>query len=694
MSLNQVDAQKSPTIARGKGVAFNRLTTALKELNSQDKHSSKPPQDRQSRRRMQTLPPKQHEKQKSPEKKVAKQKNFIIKTGANGKDRNPDNSRNLLIQTSLGHARTMQLQSQTNPTARLESIPRPLPSAAPTLLQAGKPNVSHSAVLDSLREFPSSASKQTLPQPSIVIQARKAFIQSFSTQKVKRSSSPDRITAPSYIVYYYSIAYGNNSEMIERVLSNRTWWKRLPNPIPGKPAAQPAQSVQFYWKMMMDSHTIAMISEPNAGTGGYLGKRSINRFTHSYELGDKDNFFRNMWFMCKRQNLDVFDAVPLTFSFRMNEFQFEKDLQNFCKLFIANERKCSLDAVKPIREFHDEKLKENVEVFHEFGFDFINRNWASRKFTNVDSHQITKLPQFFHQRNLWILKPSGCDRGKGVEIFKSLDELSKFLYLYTSGYNMSEYMNMNYNDSDNTSPALKEGAMTNKCYKTIFPKFVIQKYMEKPALFKGFKFDIRAHALYTQDKGLYVFRDSYVRICSLPYNLDKNNYFAHLCNTSVNMKSGSFGQIAVGNTISVVELAEFFDRQEAGNPKNTIKNFELYFFEEIKRLVKFAFDAMHVKDNLMNPMDVQNTFELFGFDVMVDESYRCWLIEANFIPGLTDESNDYLKEYLDRMTDDMFKLTLDEIYPLPRNCRKTVQNYNFMKFPPEENLWKFICRYE
>jgi hypothetical protein len=378
----------------------------------------------------------------------------------------------------------------------------------------------------------------------------------------------------------------------------------------------------------------------------------------------------------------------------MNEFQFEKDLQSFCKLFIASERKCALDAVKPVREFFDEKLRETVEVYHEFGFEFISRNWGGRRFSNVDSQAIPKLPQFFHQRNLWILKPSGCDRGKGVEIFKSLDELSKFLYLYTSGYNMSEYMNMNYTDSDNTSPALKEGAMTSKSYKTIFPKFVIQKYMEKPALFKGFKFDIRAHALYTQDRSLYVFRDSYVRICSLPYNLDKNNYFAHLCNTSVNMKSGSFGQIAVGNTISVVELAQFFDQQEAANPKNKIRDFELYFFEEIKRLVKFAFDAMHVKDNLMNPMNVPNTFELFGFDVMVDETYRCWLIEANFIPGLTDESNDYLKEYLDRMTDDMFKLTLDEIYPLPRNCRRSVQHYNFMKFPPEENLWKFVCRYD
>jgi hypothetical protein len=184
------------------------------------------------------------------------------------------------------------------------------------------------------------------------------------------------------------------------------------------------------------------------------------------------------------------------------------------------------------------------------------------------------------------VKPSGCDRGKGVEIFRSLEELQKFLKMYSSGYNMSEYMNMNYTDNDNQSPSLTEGGMVSKSKKTVFPKFVIQKYMEKPALFKGYKFDIRAHALVTHNKAVYVFRDSYIRISSLPFSLEKSNYFVHLCNTSVNQKSGSFGKLAVGNTISIVELAEHFDEKEQNNPQTQIKSFEPYLFEEIQKLVK------------------------------------------------------------------------------------------------------------
>ena len=515
--------------------------------------------------------------------------------------------------------------------------------------------------------------------------------------KKNSDNENDRIMAPSYMVYYFTVAQGNNHEMIERILSNRQWWKKYVPMTPGNLALGPQQHIQFSWKMNVDqiySITNPPLTQPS---GGYLQKNITNRFSHSGEISDKDNFFRNMWFYCKRKELDIFDTVPLTFSFRMNEYQFEKDLQNFCRLFLSNQQKCSIDDIKPIRSVWDQNLNENVDIYFDMKICYLQRLWGGRKFENIDSKAVLKLPEYFHKKNLWIIKPSGCDRGKGVEIFKTLDELSKFLYLYSSGYNMSEYKNMNYNDLDEISPALKEGAMEFKSKKRIFSKFVIQKYMEKPALYKGYKFDIRVHALYTKDSCLYIFRDSYVRLCSLPYDIDKTNYFAHLCNTSVNVKSDNYGKIADGNAISVGELSQFFAEKEAKNPNNSIKDFEVYFYEKMKDLVKKAFDSMHSinkKINLMNPFSIPNTFELFGLDVMVDENYRCWLIEANYIPGLTDDGSAYAKRYFDRMIDDMFKITIDEEFPLPRNATRKERYYPLLDFPNEENLWKLICKYE
>jgi len=523
-----------------------------------------------------------------------------------------------------------------------------------------------------------------------------------------------KVLAPSHIFYFYSLTRGNNHQMIERILANRSWWKNFRDkeahaiadktlraknfddgakqPTSNNFGYQPHVQAQLYWKM---GNTRFDYDKLKVGADRYTLRKCANRFPRSDEIGDKDNMFRNLWFMCQSvKTINLFDVVPVTFSFRMNEAQFLKDIQTFCRYFKSLEQNCSPEEVVPLRTVRDEKSSEDVEIFYEFGSEItFDGSYRDRKFNNANIITLPKNEHFYQGHNMWIMKPSGCDRGQGVEIFKTLDELNKFLTLFTKGYTVAEYVDMDYNDEDDASPALKGGAQAPKAKIEVFPKFVIQKYMELPALFKGYKFDIRAHALLSQDLTLYVFRDSYVRVSSLPYDLSKRNYFAHLCNTSVNMRSQSFGKIAVGNTISVGELSQFFDEKEATNSNCSIKNFEEYFWEEIKRLVKITFDAIFNRINLLNPNKIPNCFELFGFDIMVDESYRCWLIEANFIPGLTDEDNSYLKAYLDRMMDDMFKLTVDEMYRMPRQGKRAVNHYPFLNFPNEENLWHKIGKY-
>jgi len=54
--------------------------------------------------------------------------------------------------------------------------------------------------------------------------------------------------------------------------------------------------------------------------------------------------------------------------------------------------------------------------------------------------------------------------------------------------------------------------------------------------------------------------------------------------------------------------------------------------------------------------------EIFGYDFMVDENMRPWLIEVNTNPCL-EESNKLLTQLIPRMLDDAFKLTLDVMFP-------------------------------
>lgn len=63
----------------------------------------------------------------------------------------------------------------------------------------------------------------------------------------------------------------------------------------------------------------------------------------------------------------------------------------------------------------------------------------------------------------------------------------------------------------------------------------------------------------------------------------------------------------------------------------------------------------------LNPYRRKHCFELFGLDFMLDSDLNCWLIEANTNPCL-EESSRLLELILPRMVDDMFKLTIDQVF--------------------------------
>lgn len=57
----------------------------------------------------------------------------------------------------------------------------------------------------------------------------------------------------------------------------------------------------------------------------------------------------------------------------------------------------------------------------------------------------------------------------------------------------------------------------------------------------------------------------------------------------------------------------------------------------------------------------KHTFELLGYDFILDEKLNTILIEVNTNPCL-EESNNLLKKILPRMVDDLFNIVLDPIF--------------------------------
>ena len=99
-----------------------------------------------------------------------------------------------------------------------------------------------------------------------------------------------------------------------------------------------------------------------------------------------------------------------------------------------------------------------------------------------------------------------------------------------------------------------------------------------------------------------------------------------------------YGQHEVGNTISFDSLQKFLD-QAFPEHKINIK------WDFIPRMKDIVIDTiLSIKDNL-NPTKRKNSFELLGYDFLIDEDFRVWLLEVNNNPYL-GVPNDFIRGLL------------------------------------------------
>lgn len=73
----------------------------------------------------------------------------------------------------------------------------------------------------------------------------------------------------------------------------------------------------------------------------------------------------------------------------------------------------------------------------------------------------------------------------------------------------------------------------------------MSKYVSKPHLIRGYKYDLRIYVLVTNFDPLkiYMFKDGLVRLATVPYSTSKSSLkqrFVHLTNYSVNKKADAY----------------------------------------------------------------------------------------------------------------------------------------------------------
>ncbi|XP_028809265.1 putative tubulin polyglutamylase TTLL2 [Denticeps clupeoides] len=186
----------------------------------------------------------------------------------------------------------------------------------------------------------------------------------------------------------------------------------------------------------------------------------------------------------------------------------------------------------------------------------------------------------------WICKPVDLSRGRGIFVFRDIKDL-----VYDS-------------------------------------PVVVQKYISNPLLISGYKFDLRIYVCVKSFCPLiiYIHQEGLVRFATEKFSLTSlDNVFAHLTNTSINKFGPRYStdkeHVGQGCKWTLNKFRCFLRSQNSN---------ELLLWQQINNIVTLTLLAA-TPSAPFSP----NCVELLGFDVLIDENFKPWLLEVNYSPALS-----------------------------------------------------------
>ncbi|XP_034188385.1 tubulin monoglutamylase TTLL4 isoform X1 [Osmia lignaria lignaria] len=201
--------------------------------------------------------------------------------------------------------------------------------------------------------------------------------------------------------------------------------------------------------------------------------------------------------------------------------------------------------------------------------------------------------------NTWIIKPPSSGRGQGIKIVNQWWEIPKWHLV------------------------------------------VVQRYITKPKLINGLKFDLRLYVLLTSlnPMRIYIYKEGLVRFASVRYvrggNL--NDKYMHLTNSSVNRQNPAYVKndgvnSFKGHKWSLRCLWSYLEQEgvDVAELWSKIKDIVVKTFIAVEPTMNVAISEYLVSS--------YTCYELYGFDILLDENFKPWLLEANILPSLQTES--------------------------------------------------------
>jgi tubulin--tyrosine ligase len=318
-----------------------------------------------------------------------------------------------------------------------------------------------------------------------------------------------------------------------------------------------------------------------------------------------------------------------------------------------------------ITKYPDSVLKKHVKPSAEFEVDYaeflddalveawdLKESWAK----NEEKEE--------KEREWWILKPGMSERGQGIRLFSTEEELTS---IFEEWDPPSDDEDEDEEDARSDAGDDNDGIMTSQ-----LRHFIAQPYIHPPLLLEPpasnpsdasllRKFHIRTYVLATGALQIYVYRPMLALFAARPYvppwddvlQADREEAMkAHLTNTCLQDSGDREGSVGL-----FWSLPDTLPTQPFIAPTQTA-DWKAAIFAQLCKITGETFEAA-ARGMSIHFQPLPNAFEIFGLDFMVgiepDGELRCWLLEVNAFPDFRQTGDE-----LSGMIEGLFEGVVDK----------------------------------
>ena len=292
------------------------------------------------------------------------------------------------------------------------------------------------------------------------------------------------------------------------------------------------------------------------------------------------------------------------------------------------------------------------------------------------------------EREWWILKPGMSDRGQGIRLFSSEDQLREIFeeWEVDSDDEVDEDDDNNNNQKKDEEEEEGGGGGDQGVITSQLRHFIAQPYIDPPLLLPSSsnrKFHIRTYVLAVGALKVYVFHEMLALFAAKPYGRPWETADDDVIDLARHLSNTCFQEGGSANEGSVRR----FWTLESEVP-GLSSDWKAKVFGQICSITGEVFEAA-ARGMMIHFQTLPNAFELFGADFLVDVDGNAWLLELNAYPDFAQTGEELKEAVVGRLFEETVDVAVKPFFGLAGEANSPGGS-EYMKLVADLNLGRNI----